>query len=299
MYILISVLIIFVTDNHSALRHVNKLSVGSDHDIDRTRTPVSDRDAYAYFRRSSVSDRSANTYSYFRRSSSSNGSVRSRSYSSFAKGHRERDWEKSINGYHDRERSVLSDHRNRNYSDSLDSILPGMFEKDVLRHSKSMITDKRSDTWPRKVTDNSNANKKGNHRSGNGLSSIVGPAVGKKSAFERDFPVLVAEERQGGLEIGRVSSPCLSASVQSLPVGISSVSGSDCWTSALADMPVAVGSSVTGVAVASQNVSTVSSITPTTTTGLNMAETLTQGPSRACTPPLVTSIILLFLTEFV
>ncbi|XVF45724.1 hypothetical protein PTKIN_Ptkin02bG0229400 [Pterospermum kingtungense] len=260
------------SDNHSASRHRNKLSVGSDRDIGLTRTPVSDR----------------SSSTYFRRSSSSNGSVRSRSYSSFAKGHRERDWEKDINGYHDREKSILNDNRNRNYSDSLDSMLPSMFEKDVLRRSQSMITDKRSDTWPRKMTNDSSANNKSNHSSGNGLLSIVSPAVGSKSAFERDFPVLFAEERQGGSEIGRVSSPGLSTGAQSLPLGTSAVSGSDCWTSALAEMPVGVGSSGAGVAVASQNVSAgSSSIAPSMTTGLNMAETLTQGPSRARTPPLL------------
>ncbi|XWS67601.1 hypothetical protein CRYUN_Cryun04dG0019800 [Craigia yunnanensis] len=257
------------SDNHSALRPRNKLSVGSDHDIGQT--PVLERTTSSYFR-----------------SSSSNGSANSRSYSSFSKGHRERDWEKDINGYHDREKAVLSDHRNRNYSDSLDSMLPSMFEKDVLRRSQSMITANRSDTWPRKVTNDSSANSKSNHGSGNGLLSIVSPAVVSKSAFERDFPVLGAKERQVGSEIGRVSSPGLSTAVQSLPVGTSAVSGSDGWTSALADMPVGVGSSAAGVPISSQNVSAGSaSIAPATATGLNMAETLAQGPSRARTPPLL------------
>ena len=152
--------------------------------------------------------------------------------------------------------------------------------------------------WPRKATSDSSATNKSNHSSGNGLLSIVSTTVGNKSAFERDFPVLGAEERQVGSEIGRVSSPVLSTAVQSLPVGIAAVTGSDGWTSALADMPVGVGSSAAGVAVSSQNVSAGSaSIAPATTTGLNMAETLAQGPSRA--PPLVTSTILLFLTVFV
>ncbi|XWS40305.1 hypothetical protein CRYUN_Cryun18bG0129200 [Craigia yunnanensis] len=259
------------SDNHSALRHArNKLSVGSDHDIGRT----------------SVLDRT--TSAYFRKSSSSNGSAHSRSYSSFSKGHRERDWEKDINAYHDREKTVLSDHRNRNYSNSLDNMLPNMFEKDVLRHSQSMITGKHTDTWPRKAANDSSATNKSNESSGNGLLSLVSTAVSNKSAFERDFPVLGAEERQVGSEIGRVSSPGLGTAVQSLPVGTSAVTGSDGWTSALADMPVDVGSSGTGAAVASQNVSASSaSVAPTTVTGLNMAETVAQGPSPAHTPPLL------------
>ncbi|XVE94019.1 hypothetical protein REPUB_Repub01dG0244200 [Reevesia pubescens] len=257
------------SDNLSALRHRNNLSGGSGHDIGRT----------------SVLDRT--TSAYFRRSSSSNGSALSRSYNSFAKGHRDRDREKDINGYRDRQKAVLSDHRNRNYSDSLDNMLPSMFdEKDVLRRSQSMLTGNRSDTWPRKVTNDSSVTRKSNHSAGNGLLSVVSTAVGNKSAFERDFPVLVTEERQVGSEIGRVSSPGLSSAVQSLPVGTSAVTGSDGWTSALADMPVGVGSSGTGVAIASQNVSAgPASMAPTMTTGLNMAETLAQGPSRARTPP--------------
>ncbi|XP_007041568.2 PREDICTED: mucin-17 [Theobroma cacao] len=258
------------SDNHSALRPArNKLSVAGDHDVGGT----------------SVLDRT--TSAYFRRSSSSNGSVHLRSYSSFTKGHRDRDWDKDINGYHDREKSVISDHRNRNFSDSLDNMLPSVFEKDVLWRSQS-ITGKRSDTWPKKVTSDSSTSNKSNHSSGNGLLSGVSTTVGNKSAFEREFPVLGAEERQVGSEIGRVSSPGLSTAGQSLPVGTSAISGSDGWTSALADMPAGVGSSGTGVAVASQNVSASSaSMASTTMTGLNMAETLVQGPSRARTPPLL------------
>ncbi|XVE48709.1 hypothetical protein DITRI_Ditri01bG0024000 [Diplodiscus trichospermus] len=258
------------SDSHYALRHRAKLSVGSDHH-DIGRIPVLDR----------------TTSAYFRRSSSSNGSTHSRSYSSFAKSHREKDWDKDNNGYHEREKAVLSDCRNRNYSDSLDSMLPSIFEKDVLRRSQSMITGKCRDTWSRKASNESSAHNKSNHSNDNGLLSIASPVVGNKSSFERDFPVLGAEERQVGSEVAWVSSPVLITAVQSLPVG-NSVTGGDPWTSALADMPVGIGSSGTGVAVASRNVSAGSaSITPTTTTGLNMAETLSQGPSRASTPPLL------------
>ncbi|OMO92072.1 hypothetical protein COLO4_17899 [Corchorus olitorius] len=256
------------SDNHSALRQArNKLSGGSGRHIGRT----------------SALERTSSAY--FRRSSSSNGSAHSRPYSNFTKGHRERDREKDINGYHDREKSVLTDHRNRDYSDSLDNMLPSMFAKDVLKRTQSMITGKHGDTWPRKVTSNPSANNKSNHSNGNGLLSGVS-TVGTKSAFERDFPVLGAEEKQVGSEIGRVPSPGLGTAV--LPVGTSAVSGSNGWrTSALADMPVGVGSSGTGVAVASQSVSASSASMAPPTTGLNMAETLAQGPSRARTPPLL------------
>ncbi|KAK8987426.1 hypothetical protein V6N11_027177 [Hibiscus sabdariffa] len=222
------------SDNHSSLRHArNKFSVDIDGDIGRK----------------SVLDRAYSAY--FRRSSSSKGSSDSRSYSNFSKGYRERDWEKFTNVYHDRKNAVLSDRRNQNYSDSLDNLLPSVSEKDVLRRSQSMITGKRSDTWPRKATNEFSNNSKSHHSTGN----------------------------------GRVSSPGLSNPVQSLPLGTSPGSGSDGRTSALADIPVGVGSSGRGVAVASQNVC--ASSAPTTMIGLNMAEAVAQGTSRALTPPLL------------
>ncbi|KAE8725993.1 WRKY DNA-binding protein 9, putative isoform 1 [Hibiscus syriacus] len=286
-----------LTDNHSALRHArNKLSVDSDGDIGRT----------------SVLDRASSAY--FRRSSSSKGSSDSWSYSNFPKGNWERDWEKFTNVHHDRKNAVFSDHGNRIYSDSVDNLLPSISEKDVLQRSKSMITGKRSDTWPRKATNEFSSNRKSHHSSGNGKLStavreksaserdfhslgaeerLVGSEVGRvsspglinKSEFERDFPSLGAEERQFGSELGRVSSPGLKNPVQSLPLGTSPGIGSDCRTSALADIPVGVGSSGRGVAIASPNVCACS--TPTVTMGLNMAEAVAQGPTRARTPPLL------------
>ncbi|KAL4319100.1 hypothetical protein GQ457_18G019320 [Hibiscus cannabinus] len=285
------------SDNHSSLRHArNKFSVDIDGDIGRT--SVLDRDYSAYFRRSS----------------SSKGFSDSRSYSNFSKGNRERDWEKFTNVYHDRKNAVLSDRRNRNYSDSLDNFLPSIAEKDVLRRSQSMITGKRSDTWPRKATNEFSNNSKSHHSTGNGkistafrdksafevdfpslgaeerpvgyeIGRVSSPGLSNKSSFERDFPSLGAEERQLGSEIGRVPSPGSSNPVQSLPLGTSPGTGSDGRTSALADIPVGVGSSGRGVAVASQNVC--SGLAPTTTVGLNMAEAVAQGTSRALTPPLL------------
>ncbi|GMI87983.1 hypothetical protein like AT1G36990 [Hibiscus trionum] len=285
------------SDNQSALRHArNKLSVDSDGDIGRT----------------SVLDRAPSAH--FRRSSSSKGSSDPWSYSNFAKGNRERDWEKFTNGYHDRKNAVLSDRRNRNYSDSLDNLLPSISEKDVLRRSQSMLTDKHSDTWPRKVTNDSTSNSKSHHSSGNGrlstadhdkfaierdfrslgakerpvgseIGRVSSPGLSNKSAFERDFPLLGADGRQIGSEIGRISSPGLSNPGQSLPLRTPPGTGSDGRASALADIPVDVGSSGRGAVVASQN--DWAGSTPTTTMGLNMAEAVAQGPSRARTPPML------------
>ncbi|XP_039006287.1 uncharacterized protein LOC120133854 isoform X1 [Hibiscus syriacus] len=229
-------------------------------------------------------------------------------------GNRERDWENFTNGYHDRKNAVLSDHRNRNNSDSLDKMLPSISEKGVLRRSQSMIARKRSDTWPRKATNESSCNRKSHHDSGNGkistavhdksaferdfpslgaeekpvgseIGSISSPDLSNKSAFEHDFPSLGAEERQLGSEIGSVSSPGLSIPGQSFPLGTPPGTGSYGRTSALANISVGVGSSGRGVAVSSKNAS--SGSTPISTMSLNMAEAVAQGPSRARTPPML------------
>ncbi|KAF5444117.1 hypothetical protein F2P56_036619 [Juglans regia] len=219
----------------------------------------------------------------FRRSYSSNSSPHSLSYSSFGRGHCYRDWE-NIDDYPEKCKLVLGNHRWRDYSDPLGSILPNRSQKDILQHSQSIITRKCGDTWPRKVAGDSNY-AKSKHSNGDGLfggSSVVSSTI--KSAFEREFPSLLAEERQGGSEIGRVSSSGLNTAIQSLPIGNLSVIGCDGWKSALVEMPAIAGSNSTGTALGQQTISACSaSVSPTTGTGLNMAETLAQGhpPTRA------------------
>ncbi|KAK3002129.1 hypothetical protein RJ639_022292 [Escallonia herrerae] len=243
----------------------NRSSVNNDHDLGR----------------SFASDRT--TSSYFRRSSSSNGSAHLRSYSSFGR-NRERDWDKDTYEYHDREKSVLGEHRHREFSDPLGSILPNRFEKDGLRRSQSSISVKRAEPWPRKVAADSSTANKNNHNNGNAMLAVGSPLGGvHKTAFERDFPSLGAEERQSDPEIGRVPSPGLSTAIQSLPVGTSAVIG-DGWTSALAEVPVIVGSNGNGASGVQQAIHvSSSSAASSTTSGLNMAETLAQGPSRVQT----------------
>ncbi|XP_041014667.1 uncharacterized protein LOC121257622 isoform X2 [Juglans microcarpa x Juglans regia] len=214
----------------------------------------------------------------FRRSYSSNSSPHSLSYSSFGRSHRYRDWE-NIDDYPDKGKLVLGNHRWRDYSDPLGSILPNRSQKDILQHSQSIITRKCGDMWPRKVAGDSN-NAKSKHSNGDGLfggSSVVSSTI--KSAFESEFPSLLVEERQGGSEIGRVSSSGLNTAIQSLPIGNLSMIGCDGWKSALVEMPAIAGSNSTGTALGQQTISACSaSVSPTTGTGLNMAETLAQGP---------------------
>ncbi|CAK9179565.1 unnamed protein product [Ilex paraguariensis] len=221
------------------------------------------------------------TSSYFRRSSSSNGSAHSRTYNNFGRSHRDRDWDKDIYGSRDKEKLILGDHKQRDYSDPLGSILPSRLEKEVLRRSQSMISGKSVE--PKVATDSSSANK--NHHSNSNSNSLLGggsPISGvNKSAFERDFPSLGAEERQAAPEIGRVPSPGLITVIQSLPIGTSAVIGVDKWTSALAEVPAVVGSSGTSASSVQLAGPANSSCGASGTTALNMAETLAQGAPHA------------------
>lgn len=255
----------YIDDHAVGLPTRNRSSVSSsDHDSPRS---------------SAFTDRTSS--SYFRRSSSTNGSmmhdkepsVYSRNYSSF-RSHRDRDWDKDLD-------FRLVEPRSRDYSDSLSSanILTSRIEKDTLRRSQSLISGKRAEGWPKRVgNDLSN----GIHTVGNIISNK------HKSSFDRDFPTLGAEEKQGIPEIGRVSSPGLSTACQSLPMGTMSVIGGDGWTSALAELPATVGSNSTILHLVQQTAPASSTaVHPSISTGLNMAETLAQAPSRARAVPQV------------
>ncbi|KAJ4964400.1 hypothetical protein NE237_024339 [Protea cynaroides] len=268
------------SDDHTVTLHTRNRSSVSSGEYDSSRPNFSDRP-------------SAN---YSRRSSSTNGSIHdkdissySRSYSSFARSHRDRDWDKDFLDLHDKDRSVMGDYRDRDYLDPLTNILTSRIEKDTLRRSQSMISGKRGEGLVRRVAaDPNNGNNTSNYQSNsNGLlggGTIVSSI--HKAAFERDFPSLGAEERQAGADIGRVSSPGLSTAVQSLPIGSSAVIGGDSWTSALAEVPVIIGSNSMGLSSVQQSSPTASStVVASTSAGLNMAETLAQAPSRARTAP--------------
>ncbi|KAK4438259.1 hypothetical protein Salat_0160100 [Sesamum alatum] len=235
------------------------------------------------FGRSSSSERT--TSSYFRRSSSSNSSGNFRSYSSFGRSQRDRDWEKDVYDSRDQDKSVLGDHWHRDFSDPLGNSSLSKYERDGLRRSQSMISGKRGDTWPKKVvTDSSSASGK----NANGLLSKGSPVGGraKKSTFEKDFPSLGADERAVVPEVGRVPSPGLSTAIQSLPVGTSGLIVGEKWTSALAEVPVLVGSNGTALSSVQQAApSSSASVALGSTTSLNMAEAVAQGPSRAQTTP--------------
>ncbi|XP_022768246.1 uncharacterized protein LOC111312336 isoform X2 [Durio zibethinus] len=224
------------------------------------------------------------------RRSSNNGSAK-HAYSSFSRSHRDKDRER------DKERLSLGDHWDRDSSDPLESILTSRVEKlggistsrveiDTLQRSHSIVSRKQGEPLPRRIAVDSRDSGNSNHNNGNGLLSggTVGTSI-SKAVFEKDFPSLGTEERQGVPEIARVSSPGLSSASQSLPVCNSALICGEGWTSALAEVPSVVGSSGTGSLPASLTISTSGSGSPSITAGLNMAEALAQAPSQARTAP--------------
>nr|CAD1827061.1 unnamed protein product [Ananas comosus var. bracteatus] len=100
------------------------------------------------------------------------------------------------------------------------------------------------------------------------------------ASFEKDFPSLGAEEKNGRLDVGRVSSPGISTPLQSIPLSVTAISGINSWNSVLAEVPKMVGSNGPQSAPTNQVPST-----PSTSTGLNMAETVAQAPSRSRNAP--------------
>ncbi|MQL89642.1 hypothetical protein Taro_022212 [Colocasia esculenta] len=229
---------------------------------------------------SSYTERISSSY---RRSSSTNGSLNhdkdtslhSRPYSSFGRSNRDRDREKDVD-FRDRKETIKLEN---GFQDLPDSFISSRSEKDALRRSQSLISGRQSDSWakrPGNGTTNSNF-----LASGSIVSSI------SKASFDREFPSLGAEDKHGPPEIGRVSSPGLSSAIQILPLGCSALIGGDGWTSALAEVPVIVGGNGPSFSPVQQAATSTTSTVSSTTTGLNMAETLAQAPSRARAAPQV------------
>lgn len=247
-------------------------SLLANHTRNKTSKSISDFDTP----RSAFLDRSSSSNS---RRSSTNGSAK-HAYSSFNRSHRDKDREK------DKDRSSFGDHWDRDTSDPLGNIF-SRNEKDTLRRSQSMVSRKQADPMPRRSSNDLKNGSNMNQNNGNGVLPGVGiGSSSQKAVFEKDFPSLGTEERQGGPDIGRVSSSGFTTAVQSLPVGSSALIGGEGWTSALVEVPV-MGSSSSGSFVQQTVASTSGSGAASTMAGLNMAEALAQAPSRARTAPQV------------
>ncbi|KAG4954662.1 hypothetical protein AAZX31_14G155200 [Glycine max] len=216
------------------------------------------------------------------RRSSMNGSAK-HAYSSFNRNHRDKDRDR------EKDRSSFGDHWDCDGSDPLANIFPGRMERDTLRRSHSMVSRKQNEVIPRRVVvDTKSGGSHQNNSNGILSGSNVSNSI-QKAVFDKDFPSLSTEEKQGIADVVRVSSPALGAAAsQSLPVGSSALIGGEGWTSALAEVPAIIGSSSTGSLSVQQTVNTTSgSVASSTTAGLNMAEALAQTPSRARSAPQV------------
>ncbi|KAG6414886.1 hypothetical protein SASPL_122261 [Salvia splendens] len=232
------------------------------------------------FGRSFSSDRT--TSSYFRRSSSSNGSGHLGPHSGFGKQHN-RDWARSAYHFRDRENSIMGDRWRRDSSDRSGATLLSTYERDGFRRSHSMVSGNNVDTWHRKaITDSSTSF----GTKANGLVEKSSSMAGVNKTFiEKDFPSL-AEERTVVPEVGRVPSPSLCSAIQGLPLGSSTVVSGEKWTSALAEVPVLVGSHSNCISPVRQEATPSSTfVSLGSSTSRNMAEAVAQAPNRGQTTP--------------
>lgn len=221
-----------------------------------------------------------------RRSSGANGSAK-HPYSSFSRSH----WDR--NRDREKEKSISEDIWEHDPSDPLASILTSRVERNALRRSQSLVSRKTGEPSPRRV-DN-----KDSPISGNGVLSRGSKLnVIQKSVFEKDFPSLGTEDKQGVAGIRRVSSPGLSSAVQSLPMGSSGFLGGEKWTSALAEVPAAVANNGAGHSPVQQNAVPTfpnSSSGVSSAAGLNMAEALSQPAARVHANPQVIIVCSLYV----
>ncbi|CAA7062331.1 unnamed protein product [Microthlaspi erraticum] len=221
-------------------------------------------------------DRSSSTNS---RRGTSNGTGGKHAYSSFNFNRSQRDKDRM----REKDRSYV-DQWDLDTCIPLRNIVAGR-DQDQLRRSHSMVTRKQGDHLSRGFT--VGLKNGGSSTSYNGNGILPGPSIGnsfQRTGFDKDFPSLGADEKHGGQDVVRVSSPGLSSAVQSLPVGNSALIGGEGWTSALAEVPNVIEKACAG-SLTSPKASIVSSGTLPGPTGLNMAEALVQAPARTHTPP--------------
>ncbi|XP_072977459.1 uncharacterized protein [Typha angustifolia] len=196
-------------------------------------------------------------------------SGKSRAYSSFGRSNREREREKDFDFRGRESRPAFVDN---GFHDS-DPLIASRFERDNLRPSRSMVSGRPVDTWHKGQGLNSNA----------GILSR-GSIIG--ASFEKDFPSLGNEEKNGRPDVGRVSSPGISTPIQSVPLVASAIPGVDSWNSVLAEVPAVIGAKRSSLSPVSQSVPiSQAAAASSSATGLNMAETVAQSPSRVRAAP--------------
>ncbi|XP_078179681.1 uncharacterized protein LOC144573804 [Carex rostrata] len=240
-------------------------------------SPHSDEQVVGISSRNTLSsvDRDRKSLTSTRRSLSSNGSRtyepgsgKSKAYSSFGSCRRERDRVRDYELHKDRLSPLLDNGFDERLTDN------------SLRRSRSMVSGRpvAVDTWAKGVNGSTSTN------------GVVSRSGTTNASFEKEFPTLGENGRH---DPGRVSSPGISTPFQSIPLG-----GVESWNSVLVEAPPAVASngmnsgngSAAGNGISGSSHAVLSPV-PTTVgpgTGLNMAETVAQAPSRSRTPPQLT-----------
>ncbi|XP_019090709.1 PREDICTED: uncharacterized protein LOC104736888 [Camelina sativa] len=247
------------SDSSSLLRNGKNRNSRSRSDVDSVRSPFLDRSS------------STNT-----RRGSSNGSTK-HAYSSFNFSRTNRDKDRT----REKDRSSYMDPWDHDTSMPFGNYLIGRGQE-PLRRSHSMTTRKQGNHLAQGLTVGYKNGGNINLYNGHGILPGTSPSKSsKRIGFDKDFPLLRAEERNGGSDVVRVSSPGLSPTNQSLPVGNPALIVGEGWTSALAEVPNVIEKS--GGTASHDNVG--SSANLTGPTSRNMAEALVQAPVRTGTPP--------------
>ncbi|PAN38384.1 hypothetical protein PAHAL_7G168300 [Panicum hallii] len=220
--------------------------------------------------RSSGRDRDRSSQqSSSRRSSGSGGSRRndrdgtgkSRGYSSFGRHNRERVQEKDPD-FRDRDSKLVQPEDP--LRDGFESFSSCRSEKDRLNRTRSKVSV--SNRAVGVSLDNGNISKKDT----GGIS------------FEREFPHLGSEDKNGKQDIGRVPSPGISTPIQNIPL----ITASEGWNSVLAEVPTLSDPSINSIS-SSLSPAGSSKQTEVSNSGsvLSMAETVMQSPLKISTTP--------------
>lgn len=219
-----------------------------------------------------ASDRTGATH--FHRHSSGNSS-HLQSYRGFSRSNQNGVREDSLE-LHDKEKLNVCVHRDGNHFDEFDGGLRGKFQKEKLQRSQSMNGREVENARCSIVSDYLSKSRNNYDRSGKVLLGR-GSDTNKfnKPSIEQDFPSLVSEDLRVTPNVGRVPSPGFQRQASAFSEG---------WTSALAVAPgVNANGSLSSLAY-SQITSGVSAPLPQSMLATNMAEAVSQTPTRACTP---------------
>lgn len=218
--------------------------------------------------RSSGRDRSSQQSSS-RRSSGSGGSKRndrdgtgkSRGYSSFGRHNRERVQEKDPD-FRDRDSKLVQPEDP--LRDGFESFSSCRSEKERLNRTRSKVSVSNRSVVS---LDNGNIPKKD-------IGGI---------SFEREFPHLGSEDKNGKQEIARVPSPGISTPIQSIPLVTA-----EGWNSVLVEVPIHSDPSINSISsTSSPSGSSKQTEVSNSGSALSMAETVMQSPLKISTAPQV------------